>query len=133
MKFLSEEAIDYMRATWGLDHCESLDDTNLFWGRGYHELVCKQLVNAGAVQGVCPESKEMLRVAKSIGPRVERKLIDKALAEEPYVVLCCKGCNAHHFIGEEYCIDVEDYKTGSCNFCARGPLVSETEFYKEES
>lgn len=132
MKYLTEDAVDYMRNTWGFDHCEDLDDTNLFWSRGYHELVAKRLVDAGAVEGNCKEARNILSVARSIGPRVERKLVDAALKDK-YTLLCCQGCNAHHYLGDEYGIDPKEYIKGRCNSCARGPLVSEDEFYNKEA
>jgi hypothetical protein len=129
MKHLSQDAIDYMNGVWGFDTCESLDDVNLFWSRGYHELVAKRLVDAGAVEGNCKEAKEMLRVAKSIGPRIEWKLVEAALKEQKYDLVCCLGCNAHHYLGEEYGIDPWEYMKGRCQSCARGPMVTEFGFY----
>ena len=128
MKYLSEEAIDYMRSIWGFDHCEDLDDTNLFWSRGYHELVALRLVSAGAVEGNCKEAKEILRVTKSIGPRVERRLVDEALKDK-HEVICCLGCNAHHYLGDEYGINPFEYIKGRCHSCATGPLVPLKVYY----
>lgn len=129
MKYLSQETIDYMNGVWGFDTCESLDDVNLFWFRGYHELVAKRLVDAGAVEANCKQAKEMLRVAKSIGPRIERRLVDEALNEQSYDLICCLGCNAHHYIANEYGIDRWEYIKGRCQSCARGPMVPEAAFY----
>ena len=116
---------------WGFDSCEDLDDTNLFWSRGYYEFVALRLVNAGAVEANCKEARDIISVAKSIGPRVETKLIDEALAEDKYTVICCEGCNAHHYLGSEYGIDPMEYMKHNCQSCARGPLMTIEQYYRQ--
>lgn len=129
MKFLKDETVEYMDQVWGFSHTDQLDDMALFWSRGYHELVALRLVSAGAVEGNCKEARNIISVAKSIGPRKEGQLIDACLKEEPYELVVCKDCNAHHYLGEEYGIVSRSFVR--CPSCAGGKVVSEKEYYSE--
>lgn len=66
---LSQEAISYMKGEWGLDTTGTTaeEDTGvLLWENGYCEETAKYLVDAGAVEPICPEAEEMIKVAESI-------------------------------------------------------------------
>lgn len=135
MKFLNEDTIEYMRAIWGFDTEETLDDINYFWSVGEYELVAKCLVDAGAVEPNCKEAKNMISVAKSIGPRKLSKMINEVFRLNPCTTLICKGCNAHHFLAHDHFSeqDIKYFKEHACYSCARGPIVDEETYYKRNT
>lgn len=115
MKHLSQEAIDYIRATWGFDTSGSVDDMSMFMDCGYPELTALRLVNGGAVEKNCKEAEEMHEIAASISLKEEQKIIKECLQD--YTVLVCGSCNYHHFI-PSWC-QPKDWVNGTCDGCGK--------------
>jgi hypothetical protein len=111
MKDLSEKAIAYIGAQWGLDTSESFDDIKAFWDTGFYELVALRLVNAGAVEPLDATCREIIAVADSIDSKTESELINQSLAEYHHVT--CPNCNAVAF-HSEYSLD-QSHHCYSCN------------------
>jgi hypothetical protein len=122
MKHLSEKAVQYMRVTWGFDDGDVVDDMAMFFSHAEYELVAKRLVDSGAVEGNCPEARELIRVAKSISSAEEREIIDACL--EDHTVLECSECNGVHFI-PPWC-DPNDWVDGECGYCGKSGAISKS-------
>lgn len=113
MKFLSEKAVNYMNRVWGFNDSSNADDMTMFWESDCPEMTCKRLVDAGAVEGNCPEAREMIKVAESISPDMEKSLIKEIIQD--YTILNCTNCNNHAFIPKYY--NAKDWTEGPCDSC----------------
>lgn len=115
MKALSEKAQAYMNAQWGLDQSENQDDIYMFWNSGYNEIVAYLLVNAGAVEGICKNSREMILVAESVTAKEFEECVDEVMKD--YKTFDCLECNAVNFIHVHHTEDFE--KDGDCYSCLK--------------
>lgn len=114
MLHLSENAVSYMERVWNLSCSDQFGDVEMFWDTGEVELCAKRLVNAGAVDPICKEAREMIRVAKSIDSNEERKIIDKLLKD--YKTFECVNCNAIHFV-YTHIFDDGEFEKNNCTSC----------------
>lgn len=121
MKFLTEDAVNYIRYIWGFDSAADVDDMAMFWGMAEYEMVALRLVEAGAVEPNCKQAREIIRVAKSISQEEQNEIIDKCL--KMHTVLECSNCNHVHFI-PPYC-DAKDWINGKCESCDKKGYVKE--------
>jgi len=114
---LSIEAIRYIGTQWGFTHSnDNCEDTNMFWSRGFYELVALRLCQAGAVEPNCEQAKEMLKLTDSISMDEETELVDECFGEKPFYLLICHHCNHHHFI--DTCWEPNDW-INNCESCSR--------------
>lgn len=123
MKFLSEKAVRYMDRVWGFSSSGEVDDMAMFWDSDCPEMTCKRLVDGGAVEGNCPEAREMIKVAESISPEAEESLLKEIIAD--YTVLECSNCNRTSFI-PRHC-SPDDWIDSSCDSCDKKGFISRVE------
>lgn len=118
---LSDDTRDYVKACWGLGHCEDCDDVVMLWSSGFYEEATYMLMEAGAFcdEGTPPE---VMREVKNLYKKMPREEIDAAVKQclDPkdgdYALFECKDkeCGRIHFINSLYYQDADNWTCDSC-------------------